>query len=251
LEFFQLPDLSHAPGFEGFRFYGATDEEKGRYRRVATFDLAPQDSALTTIPSIPLTLFDPELGRYRVAGTEPIPIRVHGLSGSGLEDLSEPEPVDEIHDMIEAWQPSAERASSGRATSSGVGAGILGSTLGVLCVAAFLRPRVRRGLDPTTPAERRRTRALKQLRRDLGAATGPDARLAAFCAFLAARTRTTGDAWHGRRFEPDEFGVGRELAARGNAALDALERAAWAGGGRGPDDAELVALARDLVEGGL
>lgn len=249
LEFFRLPDLSHAPGFEGFRFYGATDEEKGRYRRVATFDLAPQDSALTAIPPIPLTLFDPELGRYRVVGTEPIPIRVHGLSGSGLEDLSEPEPVDEIHDLMEAWEPSAERASG--KVSVGMGAGILGSTLGVLCAAAFLRPRVRRGLDPTMPAERRRARALKQLGRDLRGAPDADARLAAFCAFLAARTRTTADAWHGRRFEPGAFGLERELAVRGDAALDALERAAWAAGGRGPDDAELVALARDLVEGGL
>lgn len=254
LEFFDLPDLSHAPGFEGFRFYGATDQIKGRNRRVAVFDLAPVDTDLTAIPPIPLTLYDPVAERYRTERTQPIPIRVHGLEGAGgLADLESPEPIDEIHDLMTDWQgmdTDVVRGARYRLTSR-TGLWLLGSTLFVLAVAAFVRPRVRRGLSPAAPMERRRRRALVQLKKALRGQPSATERHAAFCKFLAARQRTTADAWHGRRFAGQRLAVATELAARADRVLEGLERAAWNGESSAPDDAEIVATADALIGGGL
>lgn len=256
LEFFALPDLTHAPGFEGFRFYGATDERKSRHERVATFDLAPLEAGITEIPAIPLTLFDPELGAYRTESTAPIPIRVHGLAGSGgLAELDEPEPVEDIRDLMTTLATSTEGADQ-RGFGSGVA--MLGSAAGLFVAATLLRPRMRRGGDPSAPAERRRARALKALRKELGKATGASERLGAFCRFLAARTRTTADAWHGGRLAQLGAGIGLEgelepeLVQRTDRTLEALEVVAWGvGQGAQPSDDELVALARELQGGGL
>jgi len=283
LEFFALPDLSHAKGFEGFRVFGATDEVKSRKQRVAVFDLAPRSADVTEVPPIPLTLFDSELGTYRVERTQPIPIRVFGLAGEGLAPLEEREPVDELNDLMVEWEPavqSGERASGGLRRVLPLGA----ATAGVLLFAALLRPRVRRGFDPASPSARRRRRALRTLQGELASSTAPDQRLAAFCGFLAARTGTPPAAWHGQRFGRARVraaagasvataaaslagtarfapGQGRalpdlepELAHRADAALEALEAAAWRTDDRAaatPDDAALTALARELQEAGL
>ena len=254
LEFFDLPDLSHAQGFEGFRFYGATDLEKGRNRRVAVFDLAPVDTNLTAIPPIPLTLYDPVADRYRTERTQPIPIRVHGLKGAGgLADLESSEPIDEIHDLMTDWQGVDTDVTRGARfrLMSRTGLWLLGSTLGLLVVAAFVRPRVRRGIDPAAPMERRRRRALGQLKKSLRGQPSATERHAAFCRFLAARQRTTEDAWHGRRFAGQRLALPADSAARADRVLEGLERAAWNGYAHAPDDAEMVATAEALIGGGL
>ena len=283
LEFFELPDLSHAKGFEGFSVYGATDEVKSRKRRVAVFDLAPRSAAVREIPPIPLTLFDSAQRAYRVESTQPIPIRVFGLDGVGLEPLEDLEPVEELNDLMVEWEPAmaaGERAPGGLRRVLPIGAG----AVGLLLVAALLRPRVRRGWDPASPRARGRRRALRTLQRELTHAGDPSQRLDAFCGFLAARSGTSPDAWHGQRFGRAQvraaagasvatataslagtarFAPGRgralpdlepELADRVDAALEELEAAAWrmdAQGATAPDNAALTALASELQEAGL
>jgi hypothetical protein len=263
LEFFDLPDLGRLPAFEGFRSYGATDELRQRFARVATFDLAPLDPGLTEIPAVPLWVFDPEQDRYRLVETRPIPIRVRALAGSGgLEDEAGAVRAEDIRDLWTAPLAAATGGPEPGRGRSGVPLGLgLGATGGLLLAWGLLRRPLRRGSDPAAPLERRRRRALRQLGRDLGRAASPDQRYLALCAYLAARTREQAEAWVGR----DPLAWWREGAyGRADAEppaelgelvadLGALERAAFgpdveAGS---PDDGRLLGLARRLQGGVL
>ncbi|MDF1797644.1 MAG: BatD family protein [Planctomycetota bacterium] len=261
LEFFDLPDLARLEGFEGFRSYGATDQLKERFARVSIFDLAPIDADVTEIPAIPLWVFDPETRAYELVETRPIPIRVRALTGSGLEDEGEVVPREDIRDI--------DATALGSGGTGGGGSGpvpmvpIGGSALGLMLAWGFVRKPLRRGLDPTAPLERRRRRALAALRKDLrqaesvgDAAAVAEARHAALCRFLGARTREDESAWVGRdpmdwrgrdgtHLEP---APARELAD----CLGGLERAAFGPeASAAPTRDDVLALAKSLTQGAL
>ncbi|MBC8451507.1 MAG: BatD family protein [Planctomycetes bacterium] len=261
LEFFDLPDLDLAPGFKGLRLFGVTEKVKTRNARVSVFDLAPVEPGIEEIPPVPLVVFDPVLGRYLTVETLPIPIRVHALEGQGgLEELGALVPRDDIRDLITTGfrgtaatpEAGARFARPGQALFAAGGLLFLGFL--------FLRPRLRAGLDPAAPRERRRRRAKRRFGRDLRRAHDPSARYAALCEFLAARTRTEANAWYGQRSDlvgPESLAA--TLAARLDRALEALEQTAWspprgdASGGptSAPTDEELRDLGHDLIQGGL
>lgn len=252
LEFFDLPDLTHAPAFEGFKLFGVTDEVKSRNTRISTFDLAPTHAGVTEIPPVELVVYDPEIERYLRLKTAPVPIRVHALEGrGGLEDLEPTEPVDDIRDLF-----AGELSGTAKGIAPGSNRGrplvIGGGALGLLLVFGGLRSKLRAGLDPAAPLERRRRRAKSLLVRDLKRASGADGRHLAFCSFLAARTRLPDGAWIGMRFGIDGL-VEEGLGQRVDGVLDALERRAWQAdsGGPGVSDEDLRGLAGELIQGGL
>jgi len=255
LEFFDLPDLAHAPGFEGLRLFGVKDELKSRSARVSIFDLAPTDANLTEIPPIPLVVYDPEEARYKTVRTSAIPIRVHALKGTGgLADLGDEAPRDDIRDIVTRGFSGALGVAPPPVKSpfKRPDVWLPGSAAGLLLLFGFLRPRVRRGLNPAAPLERRRRRALRVLRRELAKAQSAEDKLDAFAAFLGARTRTGAAMWHGRRVAgAADMALAPALAERLDRHLEALEEAAWGPHGSPPNDEELVGLAQELVKEGL
>lgn len=255
LEFFDLPDLTHVPGFDGLRLFGVQDELKSRSARVSVFDLAPTDASLTEIPPIPLVVYDPEEARYKTVATRPIPIRVHALEGTGtLEELDGEVQRDDIRDIVTTGF-SGDLGEGPEPMSSpfeGRGLWLPGSAAGLLVIFGLLRPRVRRGLDPGAPLERRRRRAERALSRALRRATEPSERQVAFAEFLGARTRTSAALWQGRRVGAGrELQLTEELLGRLDQVLEALEEAVWNPHKTPPNDGELLDLARELVRGGL
>ena len=71
-------ELSSAPGFESrFRIDGDGEAaERGRGVAVFTRTLRAIDDAVDAVPAIEIPYFDPELGRYAVARSSPVPLEV-------------------------------------------------------------------------------------------------------------------------------------------------------------------------------
>jgi len=250
LEFFDPPDPARVEAFRGFRVYGMAEEVKTIDRRRVTYDLAPMTSEVDRIPSLPLVVFDPELGRYRTIETEPIPIRVRPLEGAvslgsaeGAEELGE-----DVVDIASRPRP----APSGGGPGGGVVGGLLAATP---LLWLGLRTAVRRRRDPDAPLERRRRSARRVLARALDAAPGAKEQLDALNVFLASRSRELDQAWTGRDIEA--------ASASGEVPLDAeralalvelvgeLERSAFGGDGAALPRERIMILANDLMRGGL
>ena len=252
LEFFTPPDPGRLDAFRGFRVYGMT-EEKSFDRRRVTYDIAPVDPDVTEIPPVPLSVFDPEEGRYVEVETEPIPIRVRALEGavdlgSGQRRTFE----DDILD-IDA-RPLTETDSGVRVPGDGA---LAAGLVAVPLVWLSLRIGARRAGDPASPLERRRRRARRTLARDLGRAADAKAELDLFQRFLAARTREPDEAWSGREALAGLDGradVLEKLGPDGRAAFvdvrARLERAVFGSGPRVPQQ-EISALADRLTRAGL
>jgi len=255
LEFFTPPDPGRLEAFDGFRVYGTT-ESKAFDRRRVTYDIAPLSSQVHRIPSLPLQVFDPELGRYTAVESNPIEIRVRALENavSLAPEEGEAQFGADVHDIVAQAAPAPR--------SGGAGGGPGPRTLGGLLLAAPLlwlgvRTRVRRRGDPDAPLERRRRRARRVLARSLASATDAKQQLDAFHAFLAARTREPDQAWLGRdvaafRAEHPRGGdLTDESAATLERLFDDLSRAAYGGDGRALDAARIERAASELIGGGL
>ena len=247
LEFFEAPDLGRLEAFADFRVYGSVDRYGPNGRQVV-YDLAPRSGNVSEIPGVPLVVFDTELGKYVTIRTEPIPIRVRALEGSGLEDVdNEPRGIDirDLHDVVGG--PAPRRV--GWAALGGVFAAILLGWLG-------LRTAVRRRGDPGSLVARRRRGARRKLARELGRAADARAQSIALAEFLAARTGEHAASWDGRdpvawarEHEASERGL---AAARELGALQAeLDRNAWAGSGAVVERARVLAAADRFVQGGF
>ena len=252
LEFFTPPDPARIEGFRDFRVYGMT-ESKAFDRRRVTYDLAPLSSQVTRIPSLPLQIYDPELGRYTAVESDPIDVRVRAL-----ENAVSLAPVEgelgygaDVRDIVAEARPPQ---GGGGAPGPGVLGGLLALTpllwLGV-------RTGVRRRGDPDAPLERRRRGARRSLGRALANATDAKQQLDAFHEFLAARTKEPGQAWLGRdvaAFRAEHSGVGTlsdSSAADLERLLADLNRAAFGGDGTAVDKTRITAVAADLIGGGL
>ena len=253
LEFFDLPELGRLDAFGGFRSYGATEELRQRFGRVAVFDLAPLDPKLTEVPPIPLWVFDPSVGEYALVETDPIPIRVRALEGTGgLEDVDEPDGARDIRGLGSAR--FAGRPAAGGTGPGGSGLPVLGGVAGVFLAWGFLRRPLRGGVDPASARERRRRKARKVLRRALARGAGEaEARHAAVHDYLAARTGEGPAAWVGR----DVVAWGAETGGRDldklGLLLERLEAARFApgGGADAPTDSDVWAALADAKGGGL
>jgi hypothetical protein len=247
LQFFAPPDPAVQDAFGGFRVYGST-EEKAFDRRTVVYDLAPLSTELTEIPSLSLSVFDPEAGRYIVLATEPIPIRVRPLEGTSSLEEVEKEFERDIADLD--VRPLSDRSPRDR---TGLDRFLGGALVLVPLLGLILRAGVRRrGTDPGAPLERRRRRARRELARALQRATGPSEQRAAFLEYLGARTREPAAAWDGR--DPARNGAAKSLPEahrEGTGRLLArLDAAVWAGAPAVPSD-ELIAAARALEGEGL
>ncbi|WP_419191644.1 BatD family protein [Engelhardtia mirabilis] len=250
LDYFEPPDPSRQPGFEGFRFFGTTGEKLSGRRRVV-YDLAPLDSTVTEIPSLELPVFDTETWSYRRLATEPIPIRVRALEGVGLDGEEAPRFVEDLRDI------EAEAVIDGGAATSAPGLRtVSGALVGVILCWFALRSAVRQGgRDPSSIDERRRRRALRLLERELRTSLDSETDLRAWAGFLGARTREEAEAWFGR--DPREvFGPHGERPLPAD-TVDALvrmnrdlESAVFGDGERVPRQ-ELIGTARDLLGDGL
>lgn len=248
LEFFDAPDLGRLWADTGIRVLGREDKKYADERRV-TWDLIPSRADLDEIPPVPLWVYDPGRDSFVLLETEPVSIRVHPVE-SDLTPYEEGDlaiPMD-IHDL------HTRPASSADGTLIG-GAVLLWSGLSLPLAWLFLRTAVRRRGDPDAPLERRRRRALRNLRRELRTASNASAQALALARFLAARTREPDHAWVGR--DPHEWvgAGGRALAADALAALQAitaeLDEKAWAGGDEPLDGTRVRRVASTLLGGGL
>jgi hypothetical protein len=249
LEYFHPPDPGALDAFRGFRVYGST-EEKSVERRKVVYDLAPLSSEVDAIPALPLSLYDPERGRYETITTQPIPIRVRALakeSALGDEEQTFERDIADIDPRAPAHGKSAAPTQQDRF--------LLVALVGVPLIGLIARAQARRRAgDPGAPLERRRRRAQKELVRALERAAEPKSLELALHAFLAARTREDVPAWTGRDFEAwarqHAPALAPEVRARATQALRALEAGVW-GGQAPPERAALRALAQELVEAGL
>ena len=236
LEFFAAPDPARLDSFRDFRVYGKS-EERSLDRRVVTYDLSPVSSGVKEIPALPLSVFDPESGRYGVVATEPLPVRVRALEGaSGLAVDEEERFRSDILDVEPGFGPQAPAAPLGVpwivAALAAVPAGWLA-----------LRVAVRRHGDPAAPAARARRRARKELAANLTRANVARAQLALVHRFLAARTNRPAEAWVGERIG----GAGAQL----DAVIAELEREVWGGSGTPLPRERILAAADAAIGGGL
>lgn len=251
LEFFTAPDPSRLEAFEGFRYFGKT-EEKGFERRSIEYDVAPLSSASTEIPPLRLPVFDPEQERYVVLETDPIPIRVRALENAvALSDGGRGRSFERDLRDIES--------SPGRGTD-GLSRPGWRKAAGAIAALPFLwlglRGLRRRREDLARPVERRRRHARAELARALAAGGSAKDRLDALHEFLAARTREAPGAWVGRdALAWCESGAAPATwstdAAREVAELvAALEAVSYGGAAANVDDARLLAVVdRSLQEG--
>ncbi len=245
LEFFTAPDPSRLDAFRDFRVYGRT-EEKSFDRRVVIYDIAPLTSQVRAIPALPLSIYDPQEGRYSAVQTAPIEIRVRALEGvSALDGAEKRERFDEdLRDIV--VRPGAR----GRPKPIGpVGVGALGLCvpIGWLALRAFARRR----FDPDAPSERARRRARRELRKALGAAAGAREQLTAIHGFVGARTAQAPQAWEGRKLAEALPPSQRERARALEECVTALERAVWGGEGGALERSRIESAVDDALRGGL
>lgn len=256
LEFFDTPDPALLDDFAPFRVYGKTEEKRFERRRTV-YDLAPVEEGIEQIPSLPLSVFDPERGEYLTVRTDPIPIRVRPLP-AGVDLAGEGEGNRVVHDIrdIDASPfPGAEPNGASRLSDRTVGAWAL--ALPLLLLAGRIVVRRRRG-DPNAPRERRRRRARRRLAKGLARAGSTRDRLDLFLDFLADRTRAEREAWAGRRVTDGGRWPGRgitTLSKEGAHAidrlLDRLERGVWGDGDESVERREILETADRAMKEGL
>ena len=259
LEFFETPDPSRIDAFEGFHLFGRT-ERKTPDRRVATYDIAPRSEAVTAIPRLPLSVYDPAQKAYVTISTEPIPIRVRPLkNASGLPaEVSRPERSFDLADI--QTEPALEP------DLGGPGGGTIATALVAIPILWLgLRGAVRRRGDPDAPVARARRAARRVLRRDLGAARSASDQSRALQRFLAARTGEPDQSWVGR--DPVAWSRGREernaregtrlavLSPESSKSLAELlaqlDERAWARGDQPMGAEEIERVAERVVQEGL
>lgn len=253
LEFFQPPDPSRLPGFQGFRLFGTTDRFYGD-RRVAIYDIAPTTAEPTEIPGLPLVIFDPELEQYRSVSTQPIPIRVRALEGASALEVE----ASGGAGVVLALRDIQTGEGGGARAPAGPGGLVVGGAMALLPLAWIgLRTAVRRRGDPDSAEARRRRGALRRLTKELRGAASAGAQAAALQRFLAARSGEGPQAWEGRdprAWAESAQGAGRLDAGRVRelarlvAELDARR---FAGGEEPLDPSRILECARSLVQGGL
>lgn len=254
MEFFDAPALDRLDAFNGFQFYGST-EEKSLGRRRVVYDMAPLTSQVNEIPAVPLWSFDPEENAYVKIESAAIPLRVRGLdkaidlkAGASEESFG-----NDIHD-IDIRPPGPTLQASGEPGMQAADRLLIGASAGILPLWLLLRSLVRRTGDPSGKLQRARRKALSRLHRELG--TEPDAQLAlhAFCRYLGARSGESEAAWIGRDVHHfarpgDREAHGGDWEALGE-LLERLQRAAYAGGPK-LEAQELFDMAQRLVRAGL
>jgi len=254
MEFFEAPALDRLDAFNGFQFYGRT-EEKSLGRRRVVYDLAPLSAQVLEIPPVPLWSFDPEENAYVKIESAPIPLRVRGLDKA--IDLNKDTPEEsfgsDIHD-VDARPPGPAQAATGKAGVQAADRLLIGASAGILPLWLLLRSLVRRSGDPSGKRQRARRKALAQLQRELGSA--PDAQLAlhAFSRYLGARSGESEAAWIGRDVH-DYAGPERLAQHAGDwealaELLERLQRAAYAGGPK-LEAQELIQMSQRMQGAGL
>ncbi|MBM3986474.1 MAG: protein BatD [Planctomycetes bacterium] len=236
LEFFTAPDPARLDTFRDFRVYGKS-EERSLDRRVVTYDLSPISSAVTEIPALPLSVFDPVSGRYGSVSTEPLSVRVRALEGASGMSVDDRERF--RSDILDV-----EAGPGAPAPDEPLGADLIAG-LAALVAAAWLALRiaVRRNGDPAAPAARARRRARKELAASLLRADVARAQLELVHRFVAARTNRRAEAWVGVRVG----GAGAEL----DNIVAELEREVWGGSGTPLPRQRILAAADVAIGGGL
>ena len=244
LEFFEPPDLARIAGFESFKVFGTTEEKSFERRRVV-YDLAPLDEGVRELPSVPLSVFDPEQGAYTRVVTDPIPIRVRPLEGRVNLAAETTEHFERDIRDIDA-RPLAERVegSEDRLDDRWVFAGLIGVPVAWLLLRVLAR---RRG-DPAAPLERRRRRARRDLARSLRGDVDSRVALESFTAFLAARAREPVEAWIGR--DPRSLGDEEPVLDEAAELCARLEHAVFGRGGAVGTE-EVLSMADRIVGAGL
>jgi hypothetical protein len=249
LEFFEAPDLALLDSFDGFQVYGTTQEKSFDRRRVI-YDLAPLSDSVEEIPSVPLSVFDPDGGRYVTVASGPIPIRVRPLERAlalGEEDERFARDILDIDTL--------PLGTTGGGAPAGPSQGLLvGAFLGLPLLWLLGRTLVRRRVgDPSAPLARRRRRARRELTRALARDDGARGLLEAFLAFLSARTREPAEVWSGRDVVSwaAEAGELEPETARETAGLLQRLEAAVYGGDSPVRREEVLALADRLGRAGL
>ena len=248
LEFFEPPDLGREDAFKGFRAYGATDRFHGD-RRVVIYDLAPKSAQVSELPSVGLSIFDPEAGEYKEVVTNSIPIRVRvpeGFVGLDVEGAAEAVGLD-LRDI----KTKPARPQEGDGPSDLLLAGL---PLITLIGWIALRRSVRRRGDPASLQARRRRRARKQLARRLTHARDAREQAEALRAFLGDRTDEAETAWEGRdvtQYAATAEDVDSDSVVALASLLEELDASIWSGDGAAIDTARLLNVADDAVGGGL
>ena len=254
------PDLRTDPALDGFRIPDTptTGVAEGR-RKTFTETLRPERDDLTEIPGIAFPTFDPELDRYVIERTKPIPITV---SPSERLDLGAA-----VIGTEAALGPAATRLTIAGGTlraNRPVEATLLGqSTIRIgwsvgsliavppiaFAVATLVRSRIRhRHLNPhLIRASQARRDALAVLDGD---GTTADRVHRALAGLVAARLHRADVAMTPREMleAVEHAGLDGESRKELKAVLKACENARYAGGaGDDSGDAELLERARILV----
>ena len=254
------PDLRSDPALDGFRIPNTptTGVAEGR-RKTFTETLRPERDDLTEIPGIAFPSFDPELDRYVLERTEPIPISV---SPSERLDLGAA-----VIGTEAALGPAATRLTVTGGTlraNRSIDAALLGRTTiqigwttGALisappigfAIAILIRSKVRHrhGNPHLTRASQARRAALATLN---GEGTAADRVHQALAGLVAARLHRADVAMTPREMldAVERVGVDADIRKELQAVLETSENARYAAtSDEGVAGADLLRRARDLV----
>lgn len=249
------PELASLDGFAGsFRIDGDEDEPQ-RTRRGVIFHrtLRAQHDGVVNIPAVELPYFDPELGRYDVARSEPIPLEVAPTrivtladAQGGAEDAPTGGTIESrtgglAANVTDLSALTPERFDLGTLTSSPGSLALLAFPPGIAAAAGALA--LARTRSTKTKDRTRRRRAAPAARAALGSAQTPEDITAALRGYFAARWPETPaelTADDVRRVLHDDA-----LADEITAILDACDAARF---GSGPaDTATLVERATQAI----
>ena len=206
--------------------------------KIFTQTIRPNDPAVTQVPPIEFSFFDPKKGQYVVTRSQPIPVRVspaERLSGDRIErgtapaaDTSGSKLTEVEGGLVANVAPSSELLSDQR------------FTLGAGTVSLLVAPPLLAAVALLAQRRRDRLRADTGLARSLGAGRSARSRLAtaadlpalchALTGFVADRTsRAEGTVTRGQAVQlARDAGAERVLCERLDAVLAAGERAGFA-----------------------
>ena len=247
LAFFDPPDLKRLDSFSGFRVVGTTDQSFADERRVR-YDLVAADPDLQEIPAVPLWTFNPESERFERIETRPVPIRVAPVEDTivGFEEQAKIDAVDiaDIHTQV----------ATGRVLRPVGTRWLFSMALGVPLLWWIVRTLVRRRGDPDAPQARRRRTARRCLARELQAARSASEQEAALACFLGRRTGESDTAWLGRDIETWLAEQGQPTTGPAAAWIELardLDQRAWAGDDQPLERERILAVADQLLRGGV
>ncbi|MCB9858254.1 MAG: BatD family protein [Phycisphaerales bacterium] len=230
LEGLSAPRLNAVPALTR-NFEVSNESLAGEVRgnsKIFSQTIRPLREDVREVPAIPFSYFDPAVGRYETAWSDPIPLQIRpadrvAIASDDNKDSDAPSmaPLVETTDGLQANHANIDAMLADQSVSIGAGTYVLLGAMPTIYLVAAIATRRNKRLSADAGA-RRRSRALREARARLNNRTNesPGEILAAVLGYVADRC----DAPPGSmtRREAVEWTVGQGASLEASSRLDAL-----------------------------